>query len=390
MKRSRCHRPCVRANWIGRAGGRASPSVHGVVWPRVARAGLALLAGAALLACSSSDQAQRPPANQGAGGSTGNDRDAALDAAQAGANVSNDATEGDASAAPDVSVGGDSGANTPDADASIDGDGAPGNDTGLVDVRIESPVDVRGGETASSDAPADTRADVPVDGIAPGPVDAPVDVPAVAQDGPVGGGCPLLVDDMESGVGHANDGCRNGFWFTYNDAADAGVQQPPAGSTFAPSSVDPPRGSSRFAAHTSGSGYGFAGLGLNFNSPPAGVTATYDASAYVGITFFAMGTGSIAVLFPDRDTDPTGLVCALADRGRCSDHFARQIVLSSTWQQYTVLFADLRQQGFGYLPPGGFDTTGVYGVLWQAMGPAAFDIWIDDLSFVAPGSGGTD
>jgi hypothetical protein len=93
---------------------------------------------------------------------------------------------------------------------------------------------------------------------------------------------------------------------------------------------------------------------------------------------------------PNRDTNPSGLVCATADRALCNDHFGKTILLSSTWQSYTVLFSELRQQGFGYAPPGGFDKSAVFGVLWQAMGPGAFDIWIDDLAFVVASDAGSD
>jgi hypothetical protein len=198
--------------------------------------------------------------------------------------------------------------------------------------------------------------------------------------------CPLLIDNMESMTGHVLDACRNGFWFTYNENADVGTQQPAVGAIFNPTAIVPPRGASTYAAHTSGGGHAYAGLGFNLNSPPGVmIPATYDASAYVGITFFAMGTGTVIMVIPDKDTNPQGGVCMTGDRAQCFDHFSssrRPIVLTSAWQPYTVLFSDLVQQGFGYRAPA-FDKSAIYAVQWldNAAG-AAFDIWIDDVSFI--------
>lgn len=365
MKRIRCLRLALRARSAS---------------PRAAFVAVACLVGGATWVACSSDETQRP--SRGSGGSAGASADAAP--AEAGTGGANDGTaNGDASAMPDVSVVPD--AANADADASLVADASVIGDVAVVDVRSEPLIDVRANDTAIADARVDSPGDASSEAPTQGTVDAGPDAAVDVQDAPTGPNCPLLIDDMEATFGHINDGCRNGFWFTYNDGVDAGAQQPPPGLTFLPTTLVPPRGASTMAARTSGSGHAFAGLGLNFNSPPAGVTRTYDASAYAGITFFAMGSGIVSVLFPDRDTDPSGLVCATVDRAQCNDHFGKTIALTSAWQQYTVLFTDLRQQGFGYPPPGGFDKSAVFGVLWQATGSASFDIWIDDLAFVVPG-----
>jgi hypothetical protein len=197
--------------------------------------------------------------------------------------------------------------------------------------------------------------------------------------------CLLLIDDMESGIGHVLDACRNGYWFSYNDNPNVGVQTPPAGANFNPMLLTTARPGSTYAAHTSGSGHAYAGMGFNLNSPPGTtVAALYDASAYVGVRFFAMGVGTITLMIPDRDTNPQGGIC-MTDRGGCFDHFSSRqpIVLTAAWQAYTVSFADLVQQRFGYVPPGGFDKSAIYGMQWQANAAGGpFDIWIDDVSFV--------
>lgn len=192
--------------------------------------------------------------------------------------------------------------------------------------------------------------------------------------------CPLLIDDFEMTFGQINDGCRNGFWFTYNDGTVGGTQSPP--SPFMPQTQSIPRPPGTKAGHTVGSGYTSAGMGVNFNAPPSGVRRVYNAGAYIGVTFWAVGVGNISVALPNRDTDPDGGVCGDGGRGGCFDHFLAPVVLSSTaWQQYTVLFSQLRQKGFGYQAPF-FDKTAVFGIQWGVTMGGGFDFWIDDISFI--------
>jgi hypothetical protein len=202
-------------------------------------------------------------------------------------------------------------------------------------------------------------------------------------------GCPLLIDNMEMGVGQINDGCRNGFWFTFNDGTAGGTITPTAGSMFTPVHLTTPRTpTSMWVAHVNGMGFTSAGMGVNFNAPPSGVRNSYNAGAYVGVTFWALGSGTISFSVPNRDTDPAGGVCADGGRGACFDHFQTPILLNvATWTQYTVLFSSLRQKGFGYAPPGGFDKTAVYGIQWGVTTGGAFDFSIDDVSFIAADGG---
>ena len=84
----------------------------------------------------------------------------------------------------------------------------------------------------------------------------------------------------------------------------------------------------------------FAGLGVNFTNPKR----AYDASGFVGISFFARhGAGSawrIRVQFPDGNTDPDGGVC-----GQCFNDFGATIDVTEDWTKYTVLFDSLGQTG---------------------------------------------
>jgi hypothetical protein len=202
--------------------------------------------------------------------------------------------------------------------------------------------------------------------------------------------CPTLIDDMELGTGGIADSCRVGYWFTYNDGTAGGSQIPASTATFAPMMLPMPRTStSLYAAHTSGGGYpNGAGLGVNFNAAASTGRRLYDASAYIGITFWVMGTGTLLMAMPTKDTDPAGGICAAGGRGACFDHFQAPVgaISPTQWKQVTILFSQLAQRRFGYQPPGGFDKTAVYGVQWGVETNASYDFWIDDVSFVIAGS----
>jgi hypothetical protein len=254
---------------------------------------------------------------------------------------------------------------------------APPNDSGRPDVATGM-----GGSLASDAVDAPNRTDV---------VDARIVDSSDVSMTPM---CPLLIDNMESGSGHVIDsaGCRNGYWFTYNDMTVGGSQTPAMNAVFSPIPTMPARAGSVYAAHTTGMNYPvYAGMGVSLNNPNNAIRGTYDASAYSGVSFWARGSGQISFYAPNKDTDSNGGICAVADRARCDDHFGTltPIALGANWTFYTIPFSSLRQQGYGYQPPGGFDRRTIYAFQWQLSGPALFEIWIDDLSFtVATPDGG--
>jgi hypothetical protein len=126
-----------------------------------------------------------------------------------------------------------------------------------------------------------------------------------------------------------------------------------------------------------------AGVGFNLNSPDTSTRLKYDVSPYTGIVFWARagtGTATLRVKLVTADIAPdteSGGECT-AD---CNDAFGYGIDMTTTWQEYSIAFADLTQQGWGYTPPGGFDSTGVLTVQLHADAGAAFDIWLDDVRF---------
>lgn len=312
----------------------------------------------AVVACAVYDESllpTKPVGGSGAGGTIGTGGEQTPTDGSAGAGGASDGAGGT------VGSGG--------AGASGTGGTTPDIDSGRPDVSAGA-----GGSVASDAADAPSRTDV---------FDARIVDSSDVSMTPM---CPLLIDDMESGQGQINDGCRIGFWFSYNDNTAGGVQTPLAGGVFNPSVLPTPRTpASLRAAHTFGSGYPSAGMGVNFNAPPMMARRPYDASAYIGVTFFVIGTGTLVFAMPTRDTDPAGGVCGEGGRGACYDHFQATVgpINTTSWRQVTILFSSLLQQHFGYQPPGGFDRSAVYGVQWSSINNnGTFDFWIDDVSFV--------
>src|SRR5690606_17290411 len=103
--------------------------------------------------------------------------------------------------------------------------------------------------------------------------------------------------------------------------------------------------SSSFAARTFGSGFSSWGAGLTAELNASGeIRSSYDASDYIGISFWARAAGSLPVRFmvADGNTDADGGVCS-----NCFDHFGADITLGTDWRRYTFTWWQLAQQGWG-------------------------------------------
>ena len=66
----------------------------------------------------------------------------------------------------------------------------------------------------------------------------------------------------------------------------------------------------------------------------------------------------------------------------CNDDWGKSLSLTPEWQPFTVLFADLRQAGWGKAvrPPSTQD--GAYSIQFQVNQGINFDVCIDDLAFI--------
>lgn len=206
---------------------------------------------------------------------------------------------------------------------------------------------------------------------APTPILRCMEPPVEAKDG--------LLDDFEDGdTALANVAGRAGYWYK---AADSG------GSYFGPDDIGPYPGTSHdgsFAAHpvgrtaTGGAEVWGAQFGVTLNQGEQG----YDASQYVGISFWAKaaeGTaGKVRFDLADVNTHPDGGVCK-----DCWNHFGRDMELTYEWREYTILFRNLSQEpGWGDPRPAHVDVAQLFALVFKIRPGNEFDFWVDDVKFV--------
>lgn len=196
----------------------------------------------------------------------------------------------------------------------------------------------------------------------------------------------LLIDDMEDGVGDicALNG-RYGYWYTVGDGSSTTLD-PPQDTTFTPAMIPGGRGKSHYAARFTGSGFTNWGalLGFSLNAQSAVSRATYDASLTGGITFWMKSDVPVSVNFGIPETvqvDFGGdcVVSATNPDPNCNSHFSFMITAPSTdWVQYFVPFSALAQQYGGTAT---WNPKLLLGVEFMVGPGAAFDVWVDDISF---------
>ncbi len=188
----------------------------------------------------------------------------------------------------------------------------------------------------------------------------------------------LLIDDFEDGNNQVSlVAGRNGYWFTSNDGT--GQQTPDPHAPALPELLAPPRGASKRAMHTTGSGFSVWGALLGANFVAVGPTAMpYDISAYRGISFLAK-LGKVGV------TDEARLSITNYDTlygcTVCDDHFGANVTFTDAFQTIQVPFASLKQTGFGRPVLTTFDTTRAYALQISWANAETFDVWIDDITF---------
>jgi hypothetical protein len=184
------------------------------------------------------------------------------------------------------------------------------------------------------------------------------------------GACGNMIDDMESGTGYTCEGNgRRGSWFSY--VSTYGVFNPP-GNPVPTTLLAVPRGESTRAMRAYGTNDAYAGFGCWLQETPL----TYDASAYTGIRFYAMGTPAMLhVIVQTSGTESTtyGGTCTLPTL-ECAGN-ETTITIDSTWGLVQVPFSALTG---GTVP---FDATDLWSIEFQPATTGAFDFYIDDLSF---------
>ncbi|HEY6723651.1 MAG TPA: hypothetical protein VI197_06440, partial [Polyangiaceae bacterium] len=141
-----------------------------------------------------------------------------------------------------------------------------------------------------------------------------------------------------------------------------------------PENLDEPRDGSKRAMHVSGS---WSGTDLEwiaaFGFPLEHDEEPVDASGYAGVTFYAK-----------TDDDETAVrLQVMIDDVRDEGHFAIELSLTSSWQEYTVLWDDERLIQPSWANPETFDPATLFKLQFQ-FDSESFDMWVDDIRFVEP------
>jgi endoglucanase len=238
-------------------------------------------------------------------------------------------------------------------------------------------------QPASAPAPA-AEAVPPTVEMGPAPAAAPpVSIPLVPLktcSGETVAAADGLVDDLEDGNGQvALVAGRSGYWYS---AAD------PKGSTISGAGAFTPSdggasGSKKAARATGKTATGDGAWGATFGFTFAPDNQPYDVSKYAGISFWAKAsdksTKNVRFKVGDANTRPEGKVCT----NSCWNHFGQDLTLSSEWRQYTVKFADLKQQdGWGDPRPATLAARNVMSLDWSITAGQDFDIWVDDVKLI--------
>lgn len=169
---------------------------------------------------------------------------------------------------------------------------------------------------------------------------------------------------------------RDGYWWKHNDEF---------GSKFDPDEiafVDHEDNGGFKAIYVSGEtagtkdAYGVL-VGVNFTS-----SGLYDATKYVGISFKAKvdpdAQKKVRFKVADVNTHKDGGVCK-----ECWNHFGKDLTLTSEWQTYTILFAELKQAPYWGDPrPPAVDTERLMAIDWSIGPSGKFGLWLDDIEFL--------
>jgi hypothetical protein len=204
------------------------------------------------------------------------------------------------------------------------------------------------------------------------------------------------ISDFEDGTGSVlPNGGRNGGWYSYVDTAPTCMVMPAPNGAATAAEIPGGRCQSMFAMHFTGMGCSVfgAGVGTDLAAPAstdAGATTgsaaktPYDVSAYSGISFWVRADKGSSIRFKMPMTDDTkttdGGNCVDSATSKCSDDFGSNIALTKSWVKKTVMFSKMTQEGWGKKFT--WNPAHVTSIQFQVPVVAAFDVWIDDVSFV--------
>ena len=263
------------------------------------------------------------------------------------------------------------------------------------------------------------------DAVASSAVDAGAEVQLDAAFDTQANGCSLtnandLIADFATDSSLNPVEGRSGAFFVYGDGL--GSFDPPAQSNYPiDHSTGNPSCSGPGSFHVKATGFAQwgAAIAADFVAKPDGGTysATYDASKYKGVSFWARGAAAIAnvqVSFPDVYTDgganptavdPTVQPCVYvpSSTAGCSPYLVKfadprfpsyaNNQIDTTWKRFDILFGDTLQDPYNPGYHTSADRLDVHhltrmdilvGVTYVDGTPRAnaFELWIDDVRFI--------
>lgn len=187
-----------------------------------------------------------------------------------------------------------------------------------------------------------------------------------------------LIDDLEDGNNQAAAAAgRDGYWFA--SKADRAVVNVPAGE-FKPSAAGPSgsKHAVHFAGKTAYEDQWGAAVGMGFLAS----NGFYDASKYAGVGFrikSAKPNSNVRLKLPDAASHPEGGQC----KAQCWNSFGKELILSTDWQDVSLLWSDLQQQpDWGEPRPPSIDASKIRNIEWTVYPGVEFDIVIDDVHFL--------
>lgn len=185
-----------------------------------------------------------------------------------------------------------------------------------------------------------------------------------------------LVDDMDDGDHKSVEAdLRGGYWYTYKDASSK--VEPEGEFKMTEGGAGASSHAAGFQGELGSEQYPYVGMGVSFTDPKQ----PYDASSCQGVAFTARGgegTTNIRVKVGDWQTVPEGGLCQ-----NCYNDFGGDFLLTSTFQDFTLKFADMKQEPYWGEPKAAIDPTALYQLQWQvskASGP--FEVVVDNVRFV--------
>jgi hypothetical protein len=194
----------------------------------------------------------------------------------------------------------------------------------------------------------------------------------------------LIIDDMEDQTTLISSSTTSGSWYVFDDAT-AGAQivpDPVSNSHFPMEPIPGGRYASNYAMRMRGSGFSNwgAGMGFDFGYDDKGEKVRIDASAYAGVRLWARGGQGATTSASFRivaGTCSTGDSSATGTPPPCMLAYTKNLVLTNDWVLHEIGLGELLN------PAGPIPRDQVYSFLFNVPASTTFDLWVDDISWIA-------